>query len=120
MNQGPVDKFTASLKQKTPAFAGASYKLESDMQYSYDPKPIGSSPLPSFPLALAGEGERVKIVHFHNGAQMRERLLSMGICLDDEIEIIQRQQGGAILIEKTGNRYAFGGGMAHKINVTRC
>jgi ferrous iron transport protein A len=44
----------------------------------------------------------------------------MGIHIGDEIKVIQKQNGGAMLIEKTGSRYALGGGMAHKINVTRC
>jgi ferrous iron transport protein A len=51
---------------------------------------------------------------------LRQRLLGMGIHIDDEILVVQRQNGGAVLIEKTGSRYALGGGMAHKINVTRC
>ena len=71
-----------------------------------------------FPLALAAEGERVRIVRMCGGC-LRERLLSMGIDLDDEITIIRRQGGGAVLIKKAGNRYALGGGMAHKINVIR-
>jgi ferrous iron transport protein A len=75
---------------------------------------------PSFPLALAGEGERVQIVRFCSGTAMQERLLSMGINLHDEILVIQKQNGGATLIEKSGARYALGGGMAHKINVIRC
>ena len=74
----------------------------------------------SFPLALASAGEKVKIIQLRGGGQMRERLLSLGIGIEDEIQVIQRQHGGAILIEKTGCRYALGGGMAHKINVTRC
>jgi ferrous iron transport protein A len=73
---------------------------------------------PIFPLALAAEGERVRIARLCGGC-LRERLLSMGIDLDDEITVIRRQGGGAVLIEKAGNRYALGGGMAHKINVIR-
>jgi Fe2+ transport system protein FeoA len=34
--------------------------------------------------------------------------------------VVQKQNGGAVLIDKRGSRYALGGGMAHKINVTRC
>lgn len=75
---------------------------------------------PSFPLAMAGEGELVQIVLFRSGTMMQERLLSMGINLHDEILVIQKQNGGATLIEKSGTRYALGGGMAHKINVIRC
>lgn len=74
----------------------------------------------SFPLAFAGEGEKVKIVIFRGGGLMRERLLSMGVCLGDEIEIVQKHNGGAVLIARAGSRIALGGGMAQKINVTRC
>lgn len=75
----------------------------------------------SFPLALAGEGEKVKIVFFReDGGAMRERLLGMGICQDDEIVIVQKHEGGAVLVARGGSRIALGGGMAHKINVTRC
>lgn len=75
---------------------------------------------PSFPLAFAGEGEKVRIVFFRGGGTMRERLLSMGICQDDEIMIVQKHDGGAVLIARGSNRVALGGGMAHKINVIRC
>lgn len=74
----------------------------------------------SFPLAFAGEGEKVRIVFFRGGGAMRERLLSMGICQDDEIMIVRKHDGGAVLIARGGNRVALGGGMAHKINVIRC
>lgn len=73
-----------------------------------------------FPLSLASEGERVRIVHLKRGSKLQERLISMGIQLEDEIVVVQRQFGGAVLIEKTGNRYAMGGGLAHKIDVVRC
>jgi len=80
----------------------------------------GGAPIPSFPLAIASEGEKVRIVLFRSGTLMRERLLSMGIQLNDELMVVQKQNGGAVLIEKSGTRYALGGGMAHKINVIRC
>ncbi len=73
----------------------------------------------SFPLAMAGEGESVRIVLIRGGHNIQKRMLSMGLTLDDVVEIIQRQNKGAVLISKGGNRYAFGGGMAHKINVTK-
>jgi ferrous iron transport protein A len=73
----------------------------------------------SYPLVLASEGERVKVVHLRGGSLMRERLLSMGINMDDEILVVHKQHNGAVLIEKEGCRYALGGGMAHKINVTK-
>ena len=73
----------------------------------------------SFPLAMAGEGENVRIVHIRGGRKIQERLLSMGINLEDEIMVVQRQTKGAVLISKEGNRYALGGGMAQKISVTK-
>lgn len=73
----------------------------------------------SYPLVLADEGELVKIVHLRGGSLMRERLLSMGINMDDEIIVVHKQHNGAVLIEKGGHRYALGGGMAFKINVTK-
>ena len=90
------------------------------MQHRCEQQYLEADSPSSFPLALASEGERVKITQLRGGCQLRERLLSMGICLEDEIQVIHRQHGGAILIEKTGGRFALGGGMAHKINVTRC
>ncbi len=72
-----------------------------------------------FPLALAGEGERVRILQFPRGSKIQERLLSMGIKLNDEIVVVQRQLGGALVIEKKGVKYALGGGMAHKIYVSQ-
>ncbi len=70
-----------------------------------------------YPLSLANEGEWVKIVQLRGGSLFKERLLSMGIDLADIILVIHRQHGGAVLIEKSGSRYALGGGMAQKINV---
>ncbi|OQY20690.1 MAG: hypothetical protein B6I36_00135 [Desulfobacteraceae bacterium 4572_35.1] len=74
---------------------------------------------PAFPLAMATEGESVRIVSLRQGRKIQEKLLSMGIKVNDKIEVIHRQGKGAILIAKGSNRYAFGGGMALKIEVTR-
>ena len=71
----------------------------------------------SFPLALAGEGEVVRVSFLPQGSKIQERLMSMGICVNDEVTVVQKQLGGALLIEKNGVRYALGGGMAHKIQV---
>lgn len=48
-----------------------------------------------------------------------ERLISMGLQIDDTVTVIRKQPGGATIIEKSGSRYALGGGMSHKINVIR-
>jgi Fe2+ transport system protein FeoA len=74
---------------------------------------------PSFPLALAGTGEKVRVVLIRGGANLKERLLSMGIQVDDTIEVIQPGKKGAILIARDENRFMLGGGMAQKIYVTK-
>jgi len=68
---------------------------------------------------MAGDGEFVRITMIRGGCKMQERLLSMGISVEDEIEIVQRRDIGAVLISKAGNRYALGGGMAQKIQVRK-
>ena len=73
----------------------------------------------AFPLAFANEGELVEIASFRSRGRMQERLLSMGLCVGNEIAIIKKQHCGAVLIEKAGNRYVLGGGMALKIQVNR-
>lgn len=73
----------------------------------------------SFPLALARTGEKLRVVLIRGGANMKERLLSMGIQVDDTIEIIQSGERGAVLVAKDENRFMLGGGMAQKIYVTK-
>lgn len=75
--------------------------------------------MPSFPLSMAGEGEQVRVTLLPQGSRVQERLLSMGICINDEITVIKKQPGGALMIEKNGARYALGGGMGHKIQVAK-
>ncbi len=74
---------------------------------------------PSFPLSMAKEDEKVRIVSVRRGRNIHERLLGMGIQVDDVIEVIQCQQKGAVLISKENNRYMLGGGMALKIHVIK-
>ncbi|WP_051305391.1 FeoA family protein [Desulfogranum mediterraneum] len=73
----------------------------------------------AFPLALAGEGEQVRIVLIHGGRMVQQKMLNMGLHLDDVIQVVHRQGQGAVLIAKAGHSYAFGGGMSHKIKVER-
>ena len=73
----------------------------------------------SFPLALAGNGETVRIVLISGGANLKERLLSIGLRVDDLIEIVQSREKGAVLIAKDENRFMLGGGMAQKIFVIK-
>jgi Fe2+ transport system protein FeoA len=53
----------------------------------------GFSHLPAVPLALASEGERVRIVSVGQGRRFEERLISMGLAVGREVEVLQRQPG---------------------------
>ena len=73
----------------------------------------------AFPLAMAAPGERVRIVFVRSGANLQERLLSMGLNIDDVITVEHSQGRGAVVVSKDKNRYGLGGGMAQKIFVER-
>lgn len=75
--------------------------------------------LSGFPLALASEGETVRILSVRRGRNIQERLLSMGIQVNDIVKVVHRQGHGSVLVAKGADRYALGGGMAHKIQVIK-
>ncbi len=74
---------------------------------------------PTFPLAMASPGERVRIVSIRSGADLQERLLSMGLNIDDVIAVEHSQGRGAVVVSKDKNRYGLGGGIAQKIFVKK-
>ena len=74
---------------------------------------------PSFPLALSSAGETVRIVMIRGGGKMKERLLSIGLQIDDVIEVVQCRERGAVLVAKDDNRFMLGGGMAQKLYVSK-
>lgn len=76
-----------------------------------------SSSQSTLPLALAGEGKSFRIISLRGGRGFHGKLVSMGLNVGDEIEVMQRRAGGAVLIAKEGIRYGVGGGMAQKIFV---
>ena len=73
---------------------------------------------PEISLAAVAEGSHVFITTILGGCKLRERLLSMGINIADEIIVLQRRGQGAVVIAKGNNRYVLGGGMAQKIQVS--
>ena len=68
-------------------------------------------------LVMARPGERLVLKDFEGGAGARIRLLSMGLRLGDEIEIISNNNRGQIAIAADYKRYVLGKGMAQKIRV---
>ena len=69
------------------------------------------------PLAMARPGERLVLKDFEGGIGARMRLMSMGLRLGDEIEVISNNGQGQIAIAADYKRYVLGKGLAEKIRV---
>ena len=69
------------------------------------------------PLVMAKQGERHIINEFTGGSTARMRLLSMGLRIGDEIDVITNSGHGQMVIALDCNRYAIGHGLAQKIIV---
>jgi len=72
----------------------------------------------AFPLALAAEGERLRIAAIRTGKGLGRRLRDLGLPLGCEIEVMHRQASGAMVVSQDNARVALGAGMVHKIMVT--
>ncbi len=71
----------------------------------------------TFPLGMAGEFEKVKIVSVHGGKLLTKRLASMGLVEDTEIQVLQKERNSGVVVLCGETRLALGMGMAHKISV---
>lgn len=69
------------------------------------------------PLAMTRQGERVVIKDFTCGSEARMRLLSMGLRVGDEVQIITNIGKGQMAIAAGFKRYVIGRGLAQKIRV---
>jgi ferrous iron transport protein A len=78
----------------------------------------GQETAETFPLAFAAEGEQVRII-LVRGGRLVQRLSSMGIHCQDVVQVVRRQERGALLLAVSGTRYVLGGGMAQRILVNR-
>jgi len=72
----------------------------------------------NFPLSMADEGARVRVVALRGGAGLDRRMTEMGLNVGSELTVRQRQ-GGGVVVSRGETRFALGGGMAHKIMVER-
>jgi Fur family ferric uptake transcriptional regulator len=70
------------------------------------------------PLVAAKPGEMLKISEINGGANMRLRLMAMGLRLEDHIEVISNNGQGQLAVAADFKRYAIGRGLAEKIMVT--
>ena len=70
-------------------------------------------------LASAKSGERLVIRSLSGGAGARMRLMSMGLRVNDEIEVISNLNQGQVVVALGNKRYVLGRGLARKIQVER-
>jgi ferrous iron transport protein A len=73
----------------------------------------------SFPLILAGEAERVRIVAIAGGEGLYRKLTDLGLVPGSEITIVSRVPGGPMVVARDDLRVALGTGMAHRVMVAR-
>jgi Fur family ferric uptake transcriptional regulator len=69
------------------------------------------------PLTAAKAGERVVIMELTGGSAARMRLLSMGLRIGDQVEIITNQGRGQMALAVDEKRLVLGRGLAQKIRV---
>lgn len=70
-----------------------------------------------FPLMMANEGAKVRVVALKGGAGLDRRMMEMGLNVGAEL-VVRQRQGGGLVVMRGETRFALGGGMAHKIMVT--
>jgi Fur family ferric uptake transcriptional regulator len=69
------------------------------------------------PLTAAREGELLRIYAFSGGAGAKLRLRTMGLRLDDVLEVVATQAAGQTVVSVDCKRYVLGSGLASKIMV---
>lgn len=69
-----------------------------------------------YPLTMAGEGARVRVIALMGGAGLDRRMTQMGINVGAELRVVLRE-GGGLVVMRGEMRFALGGGMAHRIMV---
>jgi Fur family ferric uptake transcriptional regulator len=67
------------------------------------------------PLSLVKKGERLIIKEFTGGSNANMRLLSMGLRLGDEIDVVTNRHHGQLVVAIDLKRYIIGRGLAEKI-----
>jgi ferrous iron transport protein A len=69
------------------------------------------------PLAMAKEGEKVKIHCVDCGRGLKNRLLDLGLYEGTVVEVIKNDIHGPVIIKILDSRIVLGRGQAHKIMV---
>jgi len=71
----------------------------------------------AFPLSIAGEEEWVRVVGINGGKNLLKRLITIGLIVGTEIQVLQREKQAGLVVRCGETRVALGIGMAHKIIV---
>ncbi len=74
--------------------------------------------VPLMPLSAARQGERLIIKEISGGPTARLRLLSMGLRIGDQLEVLTNNGQGQIAVAVDFTRYVLGRGMAQKLLVS--
>lgn len=87
---------------------------------SVNPAPERTDPTTAkaFPLALAQNGERLRIAAFRSGKGLSRKLGTLGLKKGSEVTVAQRQRGGGVVVSQGSNRVALGAATAQMILVT--
>jgi ferrous iron transport protein A len=59
-------------------------------------------------------GQKVRLVAVHGGRQLIRRLLSLGLSVGAEVEVLHHR-GHGVVVAREGNRVALGKGIAEKL-----
>lgn len=63
-------------------------------------------------------GIRVRLNAINGGKMLKRRLMSLGICIGTEFEIVNQRNNGVVLA-RDGNRVALGAGVIDKLLVEK-
>lgn len=72
---------------------------------------------PLMPLSLARRGERLVIAEMRAGKTAHSKLTSLGFCTGDNVEIINNDNHGRLVLAHNNTRIAISRGIADKIMV---
>ncbi len=76
-----------------------------------------NSRIEMMPLVAAKQGERLVIDDFTGGTTSRLRLMTLGLRIGDEIEVVTNLGQGQLVIAASDKRYVLGRGLAEKVMV---
>jgi ferrous iron transport protein A len=68
-------------------------------------------------LACAPVRTSLVVVSANGGQHFQHKISALGIYPDEKVEILERQNGGAVIVRVKGSRLAIGNGMSRKIKV---